>query len=166
MVKSDEKRIMSILVDNEPGVLARVVGMFSGCGYNIDGLNVAEIDNEKHLSRITLTTTGDDEYIKQISAQVSRVVPVHRCLDLTKLSGVERELAMVKVRVERDARKEVLELAERYNAKPVDVIPGVMIFEVVGRKININDFVKAMKPFGVIEVARTGVIAMACEESL
>lgn len=156
-----ERHTISVLVDNEPGVLARVVGLFSGRGYNIDSLTVSETENEKHLSRITLMTTGTPMIIEQIKHQLDRLVPVHRVIDLTvEGKPVERELALIKVAGHGDDRVEALRLAEAFRAQVIDATVDHFIFEITGRSSKIEQFVELMSSLGLVEVARTGVAAV------
>ena len=156
-----ESHTLSVLVDNEPGVLARVVGLFSGRGYNIESLTVAEVAHAEHLSRITIVTSGTPEVIEQITHQLERIVPIHRVTDLT-LHGrvIERELAMIKVRGKGDNRSEALRLAEAFRAKVIDATIESFIFELTGAPKKIDDFVELMRPVGLVEVSRTGVGAI------
>jgi len=156
-----ESHTLSVLVDNEPGVLARVVGLFSGRGYNIESLTVAEVAHGEQLSRITIVTSGPPEAIEQISHQLDRIVPIHTVTDLT-LQGraMERELAMIKVRGKGDNRSEALRLAEAFRAKVIDATIESFIFEVTGAPKKIDDFVELMRPIGLVEVSRTGVAAI------
>ena len=157
-----ESHTLSVLVDNEPGVLARVVGLFSGRGYNIESLTVAEVAHGEHLSRITIATSGTPEVIEQITHQLERIVPIHKVIDLslTKRS-IERELAMVKVRGTGEARVEALRLAEAFRAKVIDATTESFIFELTGATAKIDDFVELMRPLGLVEVSRTGVAAIS-----
>ena len=156
-----ETHTLSVLVDNEPGVLARVIGLFSGRGYNIDSLTVSEVQEEQHLSRITIVTTGTPEIIDQIHHQLDRLVPVHRVTDLT-LSGkpLERELALIKVAGKGDVRVEALRLAEAFRASVIDATVEHFVFEMTGRKHKIDQFIELMVPLGLVEAARTGVVAL------
>ena len=156
-----ESHTLSVLVDNEPGVLARVVGLFSGRGYNIESLTVAEVAHTENLSRITIVTSGPPEAIEQISHQLERIVPIHKVVDLTKQGRAsERELAMIKVRGTGDNRSEALRLAEAFRAKLIDATTESFIFELTGTPSTINDFVELMRPIGLVEIARTGVAAI------
>jgi acetolactate synthase-1/3 small subunit len=153
---------LSIIVDNEPGVLARVIGLFSGRGYNIDSLTVSETEHEKHLSRITIVTRGTPMVIEQIKNQLDRMVPVHRVLDMTVLGPhIERELAMVKVRSKGEHRMEALRLADAFRARVIDATTESFVFEITGASDKIESFVNLMLPIGLVEVARTGVVAIA-----
>ena len=151
-----------MLVDNEPGVLARVIGLFSGRGYNIDSLTVSETEHQKHLSRITIVTRGTPMVLEQIKNQLDRLVPVHRVVDLTAGSpAIQRELAMVKVRGKGESRVEALRLAEAFKAKVIDATIESFIFEITGAPRKIDDFVELMRPIGLVEVSRTGVAAIS-----
>ncbi|AHD09139.1 acetolactate synthase small subunit [Phaeobacter gallaeciensis] len=156
-----ERHTITILVENEPGVLARVIGLFSGRGYNIDSLTVAEVDHTGHLSRITIVTTGTPQVIEQIKAQLGRIVPVHEVTDLT-VEGpfVERELAIVKVVGEGDKRVEAMRLAEIFRAKVVDTTLNSFIFELTGAPDKVDAFAELMRPLGLTKIARTGVAAL------
>ncbi|KAF1853933.1 hypothetical protein Lal_00005144 [Lupinus albus] len=157
-----EKHTIAVLVDNEPGVLARVIGLFSGRGYNIESLTVAEVNNADHLSRITLVTSGTRMIIEQIKAQLGRLVPVHRVHDLTDEGpSVERELALVKVAGTGDKRIEALRLADIFKAKVVDATLTSFIFELTGTTEQVDDFVGLMGQLGLVEASRTGVVAMS-----
>ncbi|MBO6550833.1 MAG: acetolactate synthase small subunit [Rhizobiales bacterium] len=157
-----EKHTLSALVDNEPGVLARVIGLFSGRGYNIDSLTVTETSHEKHLSRITVVTEGTPMVIEQIKAQFSRLIPVHHVTDLTvKGRALERELALVKVAGKGDSRVEALRLAEAFRAQVVDASIEHFVFEITGKSGKIEQFIQLMKPIGLVEVARTGIAAIS-----
>jgi acetolactate synthase-1/3 small subunit len=157
-----ERHTLAILVDNEPGVLARVIGLFSARGYNIESLPVAEIDHEGHLSRITIATTGTPQVIEQIKAPLGRIVPVHDVHDLT-VEGpvVERELALIKVEGEGEKRIEALRLAEIFRANVVDSTLTSFVFEMTGAPDKIEAFAELMQPLGLVEIARTGVAALS-----
>jgi acetolactate synthase-1/3 small subunit len=154
-------RTLSVLVDNEPGVLARVIGLFSGRGYNIDSLTVTETEHEKHVSRITIVTRGTPAVIEQIKHQLERLVPVHRVRDLT-LEGkaVERELALVKVAGRGEKRIEALRLAEIFRAQVVDTSTEHFVFEITGKATKIETFITIMMELGLVEVSRTGIAAI------
>ena len=153
---------LTILVDNEAGVLARVIGLFSGRGYNIDSLTVAEVDHEGHLSRITIVTTGTPQVIEQIKAQLGRIVPVHEVHDLT-VEGphVERELALLKVGGKGEKRLEALRLADIFRANVVDSTLDNFTFQITGAPEKVDVFAELMRPLGLIEIARTGVAALS-----
>ncbi|WP_207456581.1 acetolactate synthase small subunit [Azospirillum sp. SYSU D00513] len=162
MEQNIEKHTIAVLVDNEPGVLARVIGLFSGRGYNIESLTVAEVDNAAHLSRITLVTSGTRMIVEQIKAQLDRLVPVHKVRDLTDEGPcVERELALIKVAGTGDKRIEALRLADIFHAKVVDATLTSFVFELTGTTSDVNDFVALMTQLGLVEATRTGVVAMA-----
>ena len=157
----EERHTLAVLVDNEAGVLARVIGLFSGRGYNIESLTVAEVDHTGHLSRITLVTTGTPQVIAQIQAQLGRIVSVHDVHDLTtEGSSVERELAMFKVSGEGDRRVEALRIAEIFRANVVDSTLSSFVFEITGAPEKIDAFADLMRPLGLTEIARTGVAAL------
>ncbi len=157
-----ETHTLAVLVDNESGVLARVIGLFSGRGYNIDSLTVAEVDHEGHRSRITIVTTGTPQVIEQIKAQLARMVPVHDVHDLTvEGPAVQRELALFKVAGKGDARIEALRLAEIFRANVVDSTLESFVFEITGTPEKVDAFAELMRPLGLREIARTGVAALA-----
>ena len=156
-----ESHTLSVLVDNEPGVLARVIGLFSGRGYNIDSLTVSETEHEAHVSRITLVTTGTPMVIEQIKHQLERLVPIHSVTDLTVIGNpMERELALIKVVGRGEARVEALRLAEAFRAQVIDASTEHFVFEMTGRLNKIEQFITLMQPLGLVEVARTGVAAI------
>ena len=156
-----EKHTLAVLVENEPGVLARVIGLFSGRGYNIDSLTVAEVDHTGHLSRITIVTSGTPQVIEQIKAQLGRIVTVHEVHDLTvEGPSVERELAMFKVIGKGDSRVEALRLADIFRANVVDNTLESFVFEITGVPDKIDAFADLMRPLGLADVARTGVAAL------
>jgi acetolactate synthase-1/3 small subunit len=156
-----EQHTLAVLADNEPGVMARVIGLFSGRGYNIDSLTVSEVIREKHLSRFTIVTTGSPMVIEQIRNQLERLVPVHRVTDVT-VSGnpISRDLALVKVTGKGEKRVEALRLAEAFRAQVVDASTEHFVFEITGRVSKIDQFISLMEPIGLVEVARTGVAAI------
>lgn len=161
-VERTETHTISVLVDNEPGVLARVIGLFSGRGYNIESLTVSETEHEAHLSRITIVTAGTPMVIEQIKHQLDRLVPVHSVTDLTVTSQpIERELAMVKVAGTGEKRVEALRLAEAFRAQVIDASIEHFVFEVTGRQSKIEQFIVLMQPLGLVEVCRTGLAAIA-----
>jgi acetolactate synthase-1/3 small subunit len=161
LVEKIETRALAVLVDNEPGVLARVIGLFSGRGYNIESLTVSETEHEKHVSRITIVTTGTPMVIEQIKNQLDRLVPVHRVVDMTQAgNSIQRELAMVKVRGKGDERIEALRLADAFRARVIDASLESFVFEITGATDKIDKFVSLMIPLGLVEVSRTGVAAI------
>jgi acetolactate synthase-1/3 small subunit len=157
-----ERHTLSVIVDNESGVLARIAGMFSARGYNIESLTVADISDHDAVSRITIVTSGTPAVIEQVVAQLDRLVPVHRVTDLTVLGDhVERELALVKVAGTGEHRIEALRLAEVFRANVVDTTIGSFVFEVTGASVKIDRFIALMREVGLVEVARTGIVAIS-----
>ena len=157
-----ERHTIAVPVDNEPGVLARVIGLFSGRGYNIESLTVAEVDPREKLSRITIVTSGTRMIIEQIKAQLSRLVPVRKVHDLTEEGPfVEREMALVKVTGKGEARIEALRLADIFRARVVDTTIESFVFEMTGSAEKLNAFIALMEPLGLAEVSRTGAAAIA-----
>ena len=157
-----ESHTLAVLVSNESGVLARVIGLFSGRGYNIESLTVAEVDHEGHRSRITVVTRGGPAVIAQIKAQLERMVVVHEVHDLTAEGrAVQRELALFKVRGKGEARVEAMQLAEIFRAKVVDSTLESFVFELTGTPDKIDAFADLMRPLGLAEIARTGVAALS-----
>ena len=156
-----EAHTLSVLVQNEPGVLARVIGLFSGRGYNIESLTVSETESQKHVSRITIVTTGTPMVIEQIKHQLERMVPVHSVVDLT-VDGdpLERELALIKVAGKGEKRIEALQLAEIFRANVIDASIEHFVFEITGRSSKIEQFISIMKSLGLVEVSRTGIAAI------
>ena len=157
-----ERHTIAILVDNESGVLARVIGLFSGRGYNIESLTVAEVEARHHLSRITIVTSGTPMVIEQIKNQLDRLVPVHKVSDLTEEGAhLERELALVKVRGTGNKRVESLRIADIFRARVVDSTIESFVFEMTGSTEKLNAFINLMQPLGLVDVSRTGVVAIA-----
>ena len=157
-----ERHTIAVLVDNEPGILARVVGLFSGRGYNIESLTVAEVDSRNNLSRITIVTSGTRMIIEQIKAQLSRQVPVHKVHDLTDEGPfVAREMALIKVSGKGEGRIESLRLADIYRARVVDSTLDSFVFESTGSAEKLNAFITLMEPLGLVEISRTGAVAIA-----
>jgi acetolactate synthase-1/3 small subunit len=157
-----ERHTIAVLVDNEPGVLARVIGLFSGRGYNIESLTVAEVDRAAGLSRITVVTTGTRMIIEQIKAQLSRLVPVHKIHDLTDEGPfVEREMALIKVAGKGESRIESLRLADIFRARVVDSTTESFVFEMTGSSEKLNAFIALMEPLGLVEISRTGAAAIS-----
>ncbi len=160
--KSDESHILAILVKNEPGVLARVIGLYSGRGYNIESLTVAETNHSEHLSRITIVCKGTPSVIEQIKAQLERLIPVLEVSDLTvECQYIERELALVKVACTGEKRIEALRSADIFRARAVDSTLESFIFEITGTADKVNAFVDIMQPLGLVDVSRTGVAAIS-----
>ena len=162
VAEQGESHTIAVLVDNEAGVLARVIGLFSGRGYNIDSLTVAEVDPEETLSRITIVTSGTPMVIEQIKAQLDRLVPVHKVSDLT-VEGphVERELALIKMRGTGEKRVESLRIADIFRARVVDSTSESFVFEMTGNSTKLNAFINLMAPLGLADVSRTGVVAIS-----
>jgi len=156
------RHVLSALVDNEAGVLARVIGLFSGRGYNIESLTVSEVDRDRQLSRINLVTSGTRQVVEQIKAQLNRLVPIHIVRDLTDDGpSVARELALVKVVGTGEKRVEALRIGDIFRANVVDSTTKSFVFEVVGNTEKVDAFIDLMKPLGLVEVSRTGVAAIA-----
>lgn len=157
-----ETHALAVIVDNEPGVLARVIGLFSGRGYNIESLTVSETQHEAHVSRITIVTTGTPSVITQIKHQLERMVPVHSVADLSVMgNSITRELAMVKVAGTGEKRVEALRLAEAFRARVIDAGTASFIFEITGKSDKVEQFISLMVPLGLVEVARTGVAGIS-----
>ena len=159
--QAQERHVLNVIVDNEPGILAKITGMFTARGYNIDSLTVAEISEDHAISRITIVTRGPEPVIDQIRAQLERLVPVHKVIDLTE-SGehVERELALIKVAGKGDNRVEALRIAELFRANVVDTTTGSFVFELTGSPDKINSFIALMRELGLVEVGRSGIVGM------
>ncbi len=156
-----EQRTLACIVDNEPGVLARVVGLFSARGYNIESLTVAEIDKNAHQSRITIVTSGTDHILEQIEQQLLRLVPVAKVIDVTNSTGgIERELAVVKVAGKGEKRVEALRLSQIFRANVIDTTNESFIFEITGGSNKIDQFAELMRPLGLVEISRTGVLSI------
>ncbi|MHA6317296.1 acetolactate synthase small subunit [Altererythrobacter sp. CAU 1778] len=159
--RETERHVLAVTVDNESGILAKIAGMFTARGYNIDSLTVADISEDHAISRITIVTNGPPHVIDQIQAQLERLVPVHKVVDLTEEGPhVERELALVKVAGTGDHRVEALRLADVFRAKPVDTTTESFIFEITGAPEKIDSFVALMRGIGLVEVGRTGIVGM------
>jgi acetolactate synthase-1/3 small subunit len=162
LVAEVERHAIAVLVDNEPGILARVVGLFSGRGYNIESLTVAEVDRKNRLSRITIVTSGTPMIIEQIKAQLSRLVPVHKVHDLTDEGPfVEREMMLIKIAGKGETRIESLRLADIFRARVVDSTTESFVFEITGSSEKLNAFVALMEPLGLVEISRTGAVAIS-----
>jgi acetolactate synthase I/III small subunit len=157
-----ERHTISVLVDNEAGVLARVVGLFSGRGYNIESLTVAEVDPASHTSRITIVTSGTPQVIEQIEAQLGRLVPVRRVTNWTAAkAGIEREMALIKVAGTGEKRVEALRIADSFHARAVDTTHASFVFEITGAPGKIDSFIDLMRPLGLVDVSRTGIAAIS-----
>ncbi|MFI4989107.1 MAG: acetolactate synthase small subunit [Alphaproteobacteria bacterium] len=162
MAERTERHTIAVLVDNEPGVLARVIGLFSGRGYNIESLTVAQVETKENLSRITVVTSGTPMVIEQIKAQLGRLVPVHKVHDLTAEGAhIERDLALIKVVNSGEKRVESLRIADIFRARVVDSTTQSFVFEMTGSTDKIDAFIALMHELGRIEVVRSGVVAIA-----
>lgn len=162
MTMNEERHTISVLVDNEPGVLARVIGLFSGRGYNIESLTVSEIDNISKISRISIVTRGTPMVIEQIKAQLARIVPVHTVRDLTSAGAhIERELALIKIVNAGEDRIEALRIASTFRARTLDSTLESFVFEITGSSSKVQAFVDLMSSLGEVEVSRTGVSAIS-----
>lgn len=157
-----ETHTLCVVVDNEPGVLARVIGLFSGRGYNIDSLTVSETEHDAHVSRITIVTSGTRNVIEQIRNQLDRMVPVHSVADLTvQGNAIERELALIKVAGKGEKRMEALRLADAFRAHVIDATTESFVFELTGKTSKVDQFISLMQPLGLVEVSRTGIAAIS-----
>ena len=160
-MQAAERHVLNVIVDNEPGILAKITGMFTARGYNIDSLTVADISEDHAISRITIVTNGPEPVIDQIRAQLERLVPVHKVIDLTESGAhVERELALVKVAGKGDNRVEALRIAELFRANVVDTTTSSFVFELTGSPDKINSFIALMRELGLVEVGRSGIVGM------
>lgn len=160
--KQIERHTFSVLVDNVSGVLARVVAMFSARGYNLESLNVAAIDKDRTKSRINIVTTGDRNKIRQIQAQISRIVAVQKVTDITEDEHIEREVVLVKVKASGVERREALRLAEIFQVEVLDATLDAFMFQMVGSNRRVMQFIDLMRQMGETEVARSGIVAMSC----
>ena len=159
--QESQRHVLAITVDNEAGILAKIAGLFTARGYNIDSLTVADITENHAVSRITIVTNGPPAVIDQIHAQLGRLVPVHKVVDLTEEGPhVERELALVKVVGTGEKRVEALRLADIFRARPVDTTTGSFIFEITGPPDKVDSFIGLMRELGLVEVGRTGIVGM------
>jgi acetolactate synthase-1/3 small subunit len=161
-IEAPARHTLAVIVDNEPGVLARIAGLFSGRGYNIESLTVSETEHEKHLSRITIVTTGTAAVIEQIKAQLGRLVPIHRVTDLTvQGQAIERELVLCKVAGKGEQRVEAMRLASAFGARTLDATLQSFVFELTGSTEEVERFIGLMTAVGLVEVSRTGIAAMS-----
>ncbi len=159
--RESERHVLTITVDNEAGILAKIAGLFTARGYNIDSLTVADISDNHAVSRITIVTNGPPQVIDQIEAQLERLVPVHKVVDLTQAGPhVERELALIKVAGKGENRLEALRLADVFRARPVDTTTESFVFEITGPPDKIDTFISLMREIGLVEVGRTGIVGM------
>ncbi len=157
-----ESHTIVVAVDNEPGVLARVVGLFAGRGYNVESLTVAETDKAAHTSRITVVTSGTPAVIDQIKAQLGRLIPVHRVVDITtEKPGIEREMALVKVACTGEKRVEAMRVSDIFRARALDTTHSSFVFEITGAQGKIDAYIELMRPLGLVEVSRTGIAAIS-----
>ena len=157
-----ERHTLAILVDNEPGILARIAGMFTARGYNIESLTVTDVSEDETISRITVVTSGSPQVIEQIITQTERMPPVYKVTDLTDLGPhIERDMALVKVAGAGEHRIEALRLADVFRARVVDSTTGSFVFEVTGTSEKIDSFIDLMREVGLVEIARTGVVAIS-----
>ncbi|KAA2242211.1 acetolactate synthase small subunit [Salinarimonas soli] len=161
-IETAARHTLAVIVDNEPGVLARIAGLFSGRGYNIESLTVSETEHEKHISRLTIVTTGTPAVIEQIKSQLGRLVPVHRVTDLTvQGEAIERELVLCKVAGKGEQRVEAMRLASAFGARTLDATLQSFIFELTGTTDEVERFIGLMTSVGLVEVSRTGIAAMS-----
>ena len=160
------RHILTALVDNEPGVLARVIGMFSGRGYNIESLNVAEVSNDEHLSRITIVTEGTSEVVSQIEKQLLRIVPVHSVSNLDEEgSSVEAEVALVNIDLNEENKKNIYKVCDFYRARKIENENNSVIFEIAGASERINRFIREMNQITKIEIVRSGPVAISTHKN-
>ena len=160
------RHILTVLVDNEPGVLARVIGMFSGRGYNIESLNVAEVSNDEHLSRITIVTEGTSEVVSQIEKQLLRIVPVHSVSNLDEEgSAVEAEVALVNIDLNETNKKKIYEVCDFYRARKIENENNSVIFEIAGASERINRFLKEINQIAKIQIVRSGPVAISTHKN-
>lgn len=156
-----ERHVLTIMVDNEAGILAKIAGLFTARGYNIDSLTVADITENHSVSRITIVTNGPPAQIDQIHAQLERLVPVHKVVDLTEAGPyVQRELALIKVAGVGEKRVEAMRVADVFRAKAIDTTTSSFIFELTGAPDKIDSFIAIMRELGLVEVGRTGIVGM------
>ena len=166
MKKKINEHIISIMVDNEPGVLDRVVGLFSGRGYNIESLSVSEVDSYKFLSRVTIVKSGTKIIINQIKAQLLKLIPVHNLIDLTEEKYfIGKELVLIKLANKKKYRKKTLDIANKFNASILSDQNNELILEMVGTSLNISKFIKLLRTFGIIELTRSGLVSMPIDSS-
>ena len=159
--RDSERHVLTVTVDNEAGILAKIAGLFTARGYNIDSLTVADISEDHAVSRITVVTNGPPPVIDQIMAQLERLVPVHKVIDLTDEGPhVERELALIKVAGRGEDRVEALRLADVFRASVVDTTTSSFIFELTGTPTKIDSFIALMRELGLVDVGRTGIVGM------
>ena len=166
MTNKSDKYIISIMVDNEPGVLARVVGLFSGRGYNIESLSVSEVDSDKFLSRVTIVTSGTKIIVDQIKAQLNKLIPVHNLIDITQQdSFIAKEYILIKIKKNQKNQKKTFDIANKFNASILSDQNNELILEMVGTSLNISKFIKSLRTFGIIELTRSGLVSMPIDSS-
>lgn len=166
MTNKSDKYIISIMVDNEPGVLARVVGLFSGRGYNIESLSVSEVDSDKFLSRVTIVTSGTKIIVDQIKAQLNKLIPVHNLIDITQQdSFIAKEYILIKIKKNQKNQKKTFDIANKFNASILSDQNNELILEMVGTSLNISKFIKLLRTFGIIELTRSGLVSMPVDSS-
>ena len=166
MTNNSDKYIISIMVDNEPGVLARVVGLFSGRGYNIESLSVSEVDSDKFLSRVTIVTSGTKIIVDQIKAQLNKLIPVHNLIDITQQdSFIAKEYILIKIKKNQKNQKKTFNIANKFNASILSDQNNELILEMVGTSLNISKFIKLLRTFGIIELTRSGLVSMPIDSS-
>tara|TARA_B100001027_G_scaffold75210_1_gene51292 strand:+ start:1365 stop:1877 length:513 start_codon:yes stop_codon:yes gene_type:complete len=166
MTNKSDKYIISIMVDNEPGVLARVVGLFSGRGYNIESLSVSEVDSDKFLSRVTIVTSGTKIIVDQIKAQLNKLIPVHNLIDITQQdSFIAKEYILIKIKKNQKNQKKTFDIANKFNASILSDQNNELILEMVGTSLNISKFIKLLRTFGIIELTRSGLVSMPIDSS-
>ena len=166
MTNNSDKYIISIMVDNEPGVLARVVGLFSGRGYNIESLSVSEVDSDKFLSRVTIVTSGTKIIVDQIKAQLNKLIPVHNLIDITQQdSFIAKEYILIKIKKNQKNQKKTFDIANKFNASILSDQNNELILEMVGTSLNISKFIKLLRTFGIIELTRSGLVSMPIDSS-
>ncbi len=162
MVESNSKHILSIMVDNEPGVLARVVGLFSGRGYNIESLSVSEVDSDKFLSRVTIVTSGTKIIIDQIKAQLNKLIPVHKLIDISELETfIGKELILIKLNVKKDSVSKIYNFTKKYGAEILLENKNEIIIQFSGTPSEISTMIKKLRPYNIIELTRSGLVSMA-----
>lgn len=162
MTEQVNKRTLSLLVDNEPGVLSRIAGLFSGRGFNIESLCVAET-TDPGISRITIVTQGDLPVLEQVKKQLNKLINVVKVFDFTDIPFVQREMVLIKVRAKPEYRAEILRMADIFRSRVVDISTDYYTLEVTGNESKVEAFLKLLKPIGIKEIAKTGVIALARE---
>ncbi|MEW6556999.1 MAG: acetolactate synthase small subunit [Elusimicrobiota bacterium] len=154
------KHTISVLVENKPGVLARIATLFAARGYNIDSLAVGETDDPT-TSRMTIVVRGDEKILEQVEKQLNKLVDVIKLNDFMNVDHIERDLVLIKVKADKNTRNEILQIVDIFRAKIIDVSANAVIVEMTGDEDKIQALVNMLKPFGVKEMARTGIIAMA-----